>query len=1178
MTLSRSPQTKGPPASREMATKPKKGLKGSINDMLGDLLGDDDEIPVRSNRPSQPSGTSGGRPRGPSSRTSNKSLFEDDFFSKLAAEEGAATEGSDVSDADPQALLESLKDMDNMEADLLGIKKPGSGPGRTTAKSPEKTESSRNRVKPAGKLTEKELATRIEKKVLTTPPTIRQQYKKFSFENLDDPLAGLLSDEEEEAAKKLPPSGPKTSPERNTGSAKERETSLSSMPCHTTAPMPKKEELMFEDDADDLMSALGFGKSLKGDLKQERKGEEEEVRPARSKLDELLGRGTSAKLLERPATGEPKQFKLDKKYQKQPDKEDIWGDEDFTFGAYQPTLASTPEGRQSRRQSVRFSSENISELKTDQRSKPATPPTRSPLRSSKNGADWLGLKDEDFIDLDPLCPTKDSAKGISTAAPLNVPSSPSAAKQPSPASQPPSGTKPAAEEAAAKPAPTEEEDNWLSNALSRKKAQVQGKVNEESAGPSGPVVRDKDADPTSHPSQPDASGKGPQHPDASEDKPTRVEEPDYPIPRLTAPKHDLSLASESRRVASSGDTSSAGPVAASQGHQESLGPSMLTQVVASGASLQQAVLQQQLTQSEPLALSLLNTGDYEKRLVALQAQLRESVAGYQAELLSTQTHLAQLESQVRKLELERTQQKLLLESLQQRHQEDLELIENAHRSRVKMVEDSYRQREERLRQENEQLAARLLSQCQNAEQAKAELLAQHQRRLAELEQEKVQEVERLRELQRVSILEMCKDHEEQLQRLKRLKDQEIDAVTSATSHTRSLNGVIEQMEKFSSNLSDLSHKVEVTHQNTSQELEIGARQRDEQLRVLQDRLTQQQRDMEEERGRLQGVIAKMEARLGEQTRLLEQERWRATAEQSKVESLQRSLEEQRRVMTQQLAMEREELERAKSALLEEQKLVMQKCAAERQKLSTEWLELHTQQKLSKERTEREVDRALQIDSQREGTIMTLAKEQADLKIRASELRAKEEQLAREREQLEQERQELRLEKERVNTAALNIKQRAEEIDSMSKLSSQKYEEGERALLEARKVESEHQERLRIVQQQMERLKQQEQHLHQERLNLAHQRRQLEQLREKLPNSPVLLLPKPDLTPVMQLPRHNPGRIGIPEGTAGQGPSELYARLMLLKYTAERDRDFLEDEQFFLETLKKASYNTSSQTA
>lgn len=40
--------------------------------------------------------------------------------------------------------------------------------------------------------------------------------------------------------------------------------------------------------------------------------------------------------------------------------------------------------------------------------------------------------------------------------------------------------------------------------------------------------------------------------------------------------------------------------------------------------------------------------------------------------------------------------------------------------------------------------------------------------------------------------------------------------------------------------------------------------------VLQERLSRQQRDMEEERSRLQEVIAKMEARLGEQSRLLEQ--------------------------------------------------------------------------------------------------------------------------------------------------------------------------------------------------------------------------------------------------------------------------------------------------------------------
>lgn len=70
------------------------------------------------------------------------------------------------------------------------------------------------------------------------------------------------------------------------------------------------------------------------------------------------------------------------------------------------------------------------------------------------------------------------------------------------------------------------------------------------------------------------------------------------------------------------------------------------------------------------------------------------------------------------------------------------------RSRVKVLETSYQQREERLRREHEELSARYLSHCQEAEQARAELAAQYQRRLAAAMQEKDQEMERLRELQR----------------------------------------------------------------------------------------------------------------------------------------------------------------------------------------------------------------------------------------------------------------------------------------------------------------------------------------------------------------------------------------------------------------------------------------------
>ncbi|NXP05153.1 FBF1 factor, partial [Thinocorus orbignyianus] len=1099
-----------------------------------------------------------------------RSFLEDDFFSKLPAEDVKATEESSASDADPQALLQTLKDMDDMEADL-GILKPSSGPGKVTGKGPGKRDSSEGSVKTAEKLlaTEKgESAPLMEKQPLASPPAARQ-YKKFNFEDLDDPLAGLLSDEEQDAPKKPALTGAKSSSEKKTEGSKEKEPPPPQTPLHAVAPARRREELMFEDDGDDLMDALGFGNGPKGDEKQGRKAEGEELRPARSKLDELLGRGSMAKMLEQPSMGERREFQLDKKYQKQQEKEEGWDDEDFVFGAYKPTVASTPEGRPARRQSVsRFSAENISEPKPEPCSKPPPAANRSPARGSRAGGDWLGLKDEDFMDSEPPSPVK-------TSPAMSYPS-PATARGPSPTSQ-----VLAAEDVGAKPSLVEEE-NWLSTALSRKKAQAQAKAQEGSAKPS--EVPGKGLDTHSLASQAAASTGAPQQAAALQDKAASMDGSGQPVPRLSTTKQASAHPSEAVKGDPSRDTGALVATASTSGEQETQSPAPLAQVTTPKAHLQAAP---QL-QAEFPALGLLQ----ERRLGAPIAQFHEDTMGYRAALLSAQARVAELESQVKMLELEQTQHKLLLESLQQRHQEDLDLLEKAHRSRVKVVEETYGQREERLRREKEQLAAQLLSQSQDAEQARAELLAQHQQRLAALEQQSVLELERLRELQRVSVQEMRKDHEEQLQRLKRLKDQEIDAVTSATSHTRSLNGVIEQMEKFSSDLHDLSHKVEATHHSTSQELAMGAQQRDKQLKVVQDRLLQQQRDMEEERNRLQEVVAKMEARLGEQTRLLEQERWRAAAEQSKVESLQRSLEEQRRIMTQQLSMERAELERAKSALLEEQKSVMQKCSEERRKLAAEWAEFHTQQQLSKERMERDMDRALQMDSQREGTIMSLAKEQAELKIRSHELKAKEEQLAKDRELLEEAWQELRLEKEKVNRAALRIQQQEEEIKNMTKISSRKYEEGERALREACRIESEHQSRLQVMQQHLEQLKQQEQPslspfllgMGQERLSMAHQRRQLEQLRERLPSNPTMLLtadqdlsaPTKGLSstlcfppPVRVLPQHGP------EGETVAGPTELYAKLLLLKHRAQQDRDFLEDEQFFLETLKKASYNTSS---
>ncbi|XP_036197563.1 fas-binding factor 1 isoform X2 [Myotis myotis] len=1218
------------PQSLAMAPKAKKGLRGSIDDVLEDLLGDETTLPEKPVKMAPRARDKTGVAQAlPSARARTEFLLEQDAFGTMADPTGAEAEDSDVSDADPLALLQAMKDLDEMDADLLGLKTSPRAPHNGAAKGSGKEELPSS-PQPAAPLAAHERGDIIPtKKPSPSPSSFGHQYKKFSFEDLEDPLAGLLSDDEEGTTKKLPGTEGKAVSEKSPVPTRDQGPSIPLTPGDT--PVRKKEELLF-DDEDDLMAALGFGDSPRAERRQP--GDQEGPRPARSTLDELLGRGAATTHLARLGTGEPLELKLDGKCQRPEDIEDTWANGDFTFGAYQPTVGSS-EGRQSRRQPGRFFAEDGIDRKGEPGSKQAAPATTSPTAPRKGGADWLGLKDEDE-DLLPPSPTREPRRRGSA---LPTPSMPHPERQPSApgprsapaglplsssgAQPPPEGADPPAK--ASRPSQpevsAEKEEDWLSHALSLKKARdlareerAAASKGQISVGAAGRPPSSRGSDLGEFLGQPVASPRGLEPAVAGGTTgPAALKPPGQPAasgaPVTWNPAVLALYAGDSKKDTVPGDLSGTEPAVRFPSSQDPTGLAVPVQ-------------------------SLLPGTGYQQQLLAAQVQLQSGTAQLQAELLQSQARLAEREAQVRKLELERAQHKLLLETLQQRHQTDLELIENAHRSRIKVLETSYQQREERLRRENEELSAQYLSHCQAAEQARAELTTQHQRRLAAAEQEKDQEVERLRQLQRASVLEMRKDHEEQLQRLKLLKDREIEAVTSATSHTRSLNGVIEQMGQFSSSLNELSSRVEASHLTTAQERELGLRQQDQQLRgtawpasappismgrwadtdVLwlpsaageagpaaaghgggarpapaghrEDGSPPERAEPAAGAGTLAGECRAVQGRVHAARPGGAEEGPGPADGHGAGGAGEGQGESSHTVSSGHPCRDAEDTHptcapSSQSALLEEQKSVMHKCGEERRRLAAEWAEFFTQQKLSKERAEREVEWALQVDAQREGTLISLAKEQAELKIRASELRNKEDRLAAEREALERDREELRREKERVSAAALRVRLRSEEMDKMSQVASEKYQEGERALREARQVQSEHQARLQLVQQQLERLQQQEQHMHQERLSLAQQRLQLNHVRQDLPSGPVA-----PLAQAQGLAASGPSAIMAPapanpqgiQPSATPGPSLRHTKLVLLQHTAEEDQDFLENEQFFLETLKKASYNMTSHSA
>lgn len=812
---------------------------------------------------------------------------------------------------------------------------------------------------------------------------------------------------------------------------------------------------------------------------------------------------------------------------------DPFVEDDLTFGSYQPTIVSTPEGRQSRRPSVRFSTEDVREPTPEKKPKPST----STTSRHRGSAEWLGLTPNDEPDyLEEGSKATKSSAGSPKAPPTPVlerKSSFTGGQSTSVAKI--TGDVPHSKQSGSEVTKgrrkddDDEENDWLDGALSRKKALSAAKASKQEDSPQiESFVSNQDKTQTFRDREETLTSIRDSSP-AAHSTPVRQEETNK------APQ---------------------------QNQMKGTSATVQQQVSYTADNLQQLLLQQQMMQTQLLGLgSAVDVG-------ALQ-RLKDKEQQH-GECQALQARVIQLEGEVKMLQLEREQSQMILENIQQRHKQDMQLLENTHKTRVKLQEESAAQRETRARLECEELMERLAALTRSAEQERSELQAQYHRKLAQAQQDRDREVERLRDLQRKSILEMKKDHEDQLQRLKRLKDEEIDAVTSATSQTRSLTGVIEQMEQFSSRLGELSSRVESTHEHTAHGLEKGARHREEQLRIMQERLAQQQKAMAEERAYLKEIISRMDTQINEQQRQLEKERWKVTAEQAKAESAQRALEEERRVFTMQVSMEREELERAKSSLLEEQKSVMQHCAEERRKLAAEWAQFHTQEKQRHDKAEREVSSLLE---RREGSIISLAQEQADLKLRMTELKQKELAVTQEKETLQRLREELDREKETTSSMALRLKTRAQEVEAFSKLAAERYEAGERALQEAKRVESEHEARVRNIQSQTENLRRLEQQILKERLQVKHLQ-EAERLREHSTISPLPQTIPPIFTDsVSVLPFSEPTSI---RNNASNSPTNyqamtLEASLALWKYTAEKDREFLLEEQIFLENLKKKSY-------
>ncbi|XP_050390456.1 fas-binding factor 1 homolog [Patella vulgata] len=1252
---------------------------------------------------------------------------------------------SDISEADLNQVAKSIADLDDMDADLFGgpSKKssvkgrsgkpttprrssltprsrsgtprsgktgsprrpptPGSptrsgdsSPRRTAPKSPSPP-TPQVEYKPGtapGKMTDmgresENLKPGQSNKIGERPQTVPKAKPKIDFGEFDedDPLAGLLSDDESEIQVKKPslkpplkhqtssddviatqdtalPGNTDNKPADNKPTAgadatpslfdrpptrsgtdtadTERSTDVKPKPV-----VKKREERLFSDD-EDMLDGLGIDDKPKTPIQAVSKDREEDVRPARNVLDSLLGKDSVNKHLQKT---ERKEFILDKKFA---EKDQAGDDEDdFIFGDYKPS--SVVGSRPTSRRSVRFQDDDI--FGTDDK-----PPSRGRSDSGRpktpDDMDWLELASGNRTSIDtPKVPEKKELKFTPKSAPsdwLGLKDSPNDDEDDDIfKSSTPNQSKGRTDNISKTLNRDIGNDDWLE----RLKAMnddgsdgIETDTKKEEITPARKVettpARKVETTPAS--AADDYLGLG-EEIDLDDILRTKPESPILPGRQSTTNNNGSVNGSYQRRRILLDDDDDIFPARETNvtNHNQDISTSITSPRVPLSSKLadlqeldespyfkkkpqsqasrqQQPIIQTSVFPSrDPEVQSLRNVNTLPSASISGPAVSHHNMsanpsAGYQhntpqyytpqvmpqsSSFSSPQNiilpnSIPEAHAMLQKLQIEKQYTESLLDGTKRRYEEEIIAVETSFRNRMRILEESNSKKESRLREENEQLMQQHLTRVRQMEEEKAELANQNYSKLEELERQRAKDVETIKEQHRISFSILKREHEEAIERLKEAKNLEINAVANANDTSRSLTAVVEQIQTSAKDIGSLQSQVESIHRSGLDEREISLKAKDEQLKSLQERLSRQEEDNERERKRLEDLIARMETQMREQTRLLDEERWKMKGDMSRLEANQRSLEEEKRMWLEQQSRERAALERARENFQEENRTALSQLNNERRNLAEERMKWTVDLKLSREQSHQEAIKMAQTEAEYEVLTKSIAEEKTRSSARKQELQMEEDRIANERGCLEREKFSIEKEKERLSNMALQMKSKSAEIDSMTEMANRTQSEGDRSLMEAKNVESQQNQRLAKIQQELQQLKSMEDNMAQEKLKISKEREELQNLRNSALcvncRSPLNGAAPPNGIPMINssqvmmsspIPGVHAGRYSsVMSNGLGRGQLSMNAietitssiaadrSIRMWKIQALKDKDYLEEESMFLETLKHSPYH------
>ncbi|XP_042904875.1 fas-binding factor 1 homolog isoform X1 [Parasteatoda tepidariorum] len=423
--------------------------------------------------------------------------------------------------------------------------------------------------------------------------------------------------------------------------------------------------------------------------------------------------------------------------------------------------------------------------------------------------------------------------------------------------------------------------------------------------------------------------------------------------------------------------------------------------------------------------------------------------------------------------LERDQLIKSSEAMKSMYEERIETMKMLHKDQIKSLEESFKILENNLKTDIENKVQVYETKLDAFGKEKDLLEKSLKEKSIDMEAQHLKEIQKLKDLHNLSVKQMKQDHEEALQRLNRLKDQEVEAILSTQAHSRSLQNLADQLEARTTELANLQAKVEERNQATLREKRALLDTKERDLKALQNRLERQLEDGDEERNRLQQLVLRLENRLQKSATEGEEDRWDVQQLKARLKVQQKYLDEEYKLKMDQIEREKEKLQINQNSLLQEQKIVLLQLAEERQQITREKNELEFISRKVKEDEAKFNVKKLKEESFIEKQKLFIQQEESRLLSEKNNLKMETQQLEREKDMFERDKMHFTSEKERFNEYSLKVKRRADEIEHLAISSREEKERAHQEQFLANKIKDEHQSKLQQIAQQMQTLRDKE---------------------------------------------------------------------------------------------------------